>query len=62
MRASGRQSSWSDEDLLLLFDMLADGHTYDAIADRFGRSRGAITGLIKRLRDEGIEIPPYADD
>lgn len=43
---------WTDAQMLYALDLRADGLTCDVIGEMVGRSKGAIAGLLKRIRDE----------
>lgn len=45
------------EDILSIPDMARDGWTPDKIAEELGISRSRLDQLVRRLRDEGFEVP-----
>ncbi len=47
-----RADSWSDAEMLRLLDLRAQGKTAAQIAIIFGRSRSAVLGIEKRIRDD----------
>lgn len=42
----------SDAELLEMLDLADEGRTIDAIAERFGRTRGTVSGWLHRIRRE----------
>lgn len=51
--AAGGQSAYSDGELLTILDLIErEGMTLAAVGARFGASRSAMAGIVKRLRDE----------
>ena len=47
------QLIWTDEDMLMALHLYDhEGLTYDQIAARFGRTKGAIAGLMSRIRND----------
>jgi len=54
-----RRDLWTDEDILTALDLYDhEGMTATAIAQRFGKSKGAVLGLFKRIRDEMNKSDP----
>jgi transposase len=51
---------WTDEQLLTILDLYDnEGMTFKQIGERFGVSKNAIAGLMKRLRDDtNKHFPP----
>lgn len=44
------ESSWTDEELLDVLRFADDNLTYQQVAERMGRTRGQVAGVLKRIR------------
>lgn len=54
---------WTDEEILTVLDLHDSGVAYKDIADRYSATKGAIAGLMKRVRDETNQhFPPCNAD
>lgn len=48
----GPPSTWTDEQLAILFDMIGDGYSFGQVAKRLGRPRGTVIGKFHRMLDQ----------